>query len=48
MLSTNGIHILVDVVIVDTTPVDLVFQVVSSHRVTTMVAPQPKEGLYQD
>jgi hypothetical protein len=38
MLSTNGVHILVDVLIVDLTSVDLVFQVVSSRMMITTVA----------
>jgi hypothetical protein len=43
----NGIHILMNVMIVDsTTPIDLILKVASSHIVITMVAAQAKEGPY--
>lgn len=48
MLSTDGICTLVDMVIVDPTQVDLVFQVVSSHEVAAMTITQAKGELYHD
>jgi hypothetical protein len=46
MLSTDGIHTLVNMVINDPTRGDLVFQVVPTHRVIMMMITQAKEGLY--
>ncbi len=46
MLSTNGIHILVDVIIVDPTQVEWVLCVVSSCGVIAKVITQIKEGHY--
>jgi len=48
MLSTDGIHTLVNMVIDDLTRGDLVSQVVPSRRVIMMMITQAKEGLYHD
>jgi hypothetical protein len=44
----DDIHTLVDMVITNLTLTYLVFCVVSSHRVATMVVVQAKDGLYHD
>jgi hypothetical protein len=46
MLSTDGIHTLVNMVIDETTRGDLVFQVVPFHKVIMMMITQAKEGFY--
>jgi hypothetical protein len=46
VLSTNGIHILVNVIIVDPTQVEWVLCVVSFCGVTTKMITQIKEGPY--
>lgn len=48
MLLVDGIRTLPNVVIVDPTWMDLIFQIVSFHKVVTTIATQTKEGLYQD
>jgi hypothetical protein len=48
MLSIDGIHTLANVVIVDPTTVDLVFQTASFHGVVTTMVTQAKEGFYHD
>jgi len=48
MLSTDGIHTLVNMVINDPTKGNLVFQVVPSRKVIMMTITQAKEGLYHD
>jgi hypothetical protein len=48
VLSTNGIHTLVNMVIDDPTRGDLVSQVVPFRKVIMMMTTQAKEGLYHD
>jgi hypothetical protein len=48
VLSTNGIHTLVNMVIDDPTRGDLVSEVVPSRKVIMMMTTQAKKGLYHD
>jgi len=48
VLSTDDICTLVDMVIINATQVDLVFQVVSFHEVAATAVTQAKEGFYHD
>jgi len=48
MLSTNNIHTLANMVIINPTQILLVFRVASSREVVTMVVVQAKEGFYHD
>ncbi len=47
MLLVNGVHTLINVVIVDLIQIDLVSQVLF-HEVATTIAAQSKDGLYCD
>jgi hypothetical protein len=48
MLSTNDIHTLPNMVITKLTQIHLVFRIVSSCEVVTMVVVQAKESFYHD
>jgi len=48
MLSIDGICTLADVVIVNPTRVDLVFQTASFHGMVTKMVTQAKEGFYHN
>jgi uncharacterized protein (DUF2062 family) len=48
VLSLDGVHTLVDVVIVNPIRIDLVSWATFSHGVAMMVVTQTKDGLYYD
>jgi hypothetical protein len=45
VLSINGVHTLIDVVVIKCTPTDLVSQVALPHEVVAIIVAQAKDDL---